>query len=356
MTPFLFQKFTYKSAFVLSIIFSLFALFGLVGATDTLIQSYQHGLLNIVDLFGFLFSLGLLLGFISSSVIAYSYIRNRTQSNWFSDICVLTIGVILVLALVFQVFIFSLIVLSGGIFALIPGITSIIPSQVGQIVAVLWFLAYIGLLSVFTREHKINKIRVFTLWLIVFIIIISWSVPRFVKNNTTPLKSAVTVTTSGLTVGWMTYKNSQMGISFKYPSSWPTPDYYGINGHNNPYFTVQESHQPIILDIEIGQKKSNEQRTSANSVPMTLDEAVRSLGLYLNNVSPNYKSSIINLNGKTYTMFTDLTLYDFVGSAIIIVPNSISPNDFAVITSYGHMDLNSLYLLVNSFNFTDGQL
>lgn len=354
MISFLFQKFIYKIVFVLSIIFSLFALFGLVGATNTLVQSYQHGLLSVVDLFGFIFSLGLLLGFISSSAIVYSYTRNIIQSNWFSDICVLTIGVILVLVLVFQGFIFALMVLSGGIFALIPGITSIIPSPVGQIATVLCFFAYLGLLSAFTREHKVNRIRVFTIWLIVLIIIISWSVPRFVKNNTAPLKSAVTVSTSGSIVDWTTFENLQAGISFKHPSSWPTPYYYGINGHGSPNITVQESHQPIILDIEIGQNKSDG-RTCDSCVPMTLDETVRSLGSYLTVISPNYKSSVINLNGKTYAMFTGLTLYDFVGSAIIIVPNSISPNDFAVITSYGHADLDSLYLLADSFRFSDSK-
>jgi hypothetical protein len=238
--------------------------------------------------------------------------------------------------------------MSGGLFLLIPGATSIISSQSIDIGAVIFFLAFVGLIFSFTKSHKAEKMKIILLWIVVLIIVVAWLAPRFLVNSGKPafLGTPVEISATGSTNGWLTYENSQVGVSFQYPPSWPTPSYYGIDGHGNPDITVQENRKPMILDIEIGQKISDG-RTCDACVPMGFDEAVSSFGPYLGLTSPNYKSKTIKLNGKTYVLFT--TDGDG-GNAIVFIPNDVSPNNYAMV-SYDITDLDTLYLFLENFSF-----
>ncbi len=352
-------KFKYKVLFVVSILFGIFVLYGLIGDVNTFTESFNRGSATILDLFGLVFLLSLLLGFISLSLITYSYIKNWTQTSRLTDICSLTIITIFILILVSVLFVYAMLIASGGLLLLIPGISSIIPfqaiHQVEEIIMGIYLLSFIGLVFSFTKEHKTNKIKISLLWLIVFAIALSWILPQFIVNsteNSKPLISPVTVTLVGSTAGWLTYNNPQIGLSFMYPPSWPAPSIPSA-GTANPRIDIPNPNKnpnQEFLSIIIGQTGSDGM-TCDDCVAVPFDEAVQSFGPYVGGFSPNYKVSQISLDGKTYTQFSNTLSGGWTASTTIFIPNDISPNNYAMIAGGGSVDLNTFYLIVGSFHF-----
>lgn len=343
-----FLKISYKILFTFSILLGLISLFGSLSGVPALIKSYEHGLLSIIDVVRLFFPLSLLLMFISLFVITRSYLRNQTKPNRISNICVVIILLIIILVLTLLAFSFFLLTIGAGIFTLLvlSGFT-ILPPSVTVVATIVFFLAFIGLVATFTKQRGVDERRSsFLLWLFACIATVMWFAPQFIKDDVLLFSQpTIAVTIMESKVNWSTYENQQIGISFKYPPSLPSPEYYGIDGYGNPDFTIQG------FDIEIGQKKGDG-RTCYECIPMSLDESIKGLGEYLINVSPDFKKSTIILNGRNYPVFTSVS-GEVSKDSIIFIPNKPNPNDFAVLTFKGALDQQTIYSIIDSFRFIE---